>query len=1026
MQYTFVHISDIHYRQGWAEEVGVVSRSFFADLQEQIREVANPYLVVSGDLVAAGGDSAASDSFLADFSTQLTDAGIPVERRICVPGNHDVSRKEIQPTLAFRSGGLDNLKGETAFNNALDGLQANYLAGAFSAYVELERGFAKIGCCSQVLGGCGHAVEGGLSVFCLNTALTSCGGLPDANGKAVDDRGRLHIDTRTMHKWLEEPADFRVLVMHHPSNWLIDWAEGEVGNAMRKHFSLCFMGHTHMPSAQYSTRRLGGVVECVAPALFTRKNDDLGYAIVSVDTDKHRVSVRYRQWARSSEVFVAGTVFAGNDTGVLEFASNELAMDVALSRTLPVEGGTLEVLESEFEDSAACYSSKRCVWVPRDLSTTPEAAVARNKASLFSENELVSNLRSCFIRAPSQYGLSSLARRIALQHYRETSGEAVLLVVAARGLKPNERNLKRAISERCRVLKVSPDKVVGFIFDEWVGDKHSVRVVKALTDMFPAAVFVLMSRVEDCSGLGGSLKTDEALGYEVLYLWALDRARVRQLTELYIVDSPDLDEDRVVARLISDLEALNVHRTPMNCLLLLRCLEERFEDTPVNRTLMIEQVLFGLFHQFDQIPRYASRPDVKDCEFALGYLCEVLIREGRDTFSREFFVSIVQEFCRQRMLDMEVDVLFGLLVSANIVAPRGDDIAFRFSYWLYFFAAHRMRHDAEFAGWILADRRYAAFPELMEFYAGTDRHRSDAVAQLTTDLAAMNSEFLERTKIAAEFDPFQSARWEPGDDDLERMRTEVHEAVNDSALPAKVKEDIADKNYDPGRPYNQELAEFLEQSTLRQMTQGMRGGARALRNSDYVDPEDKSRLLDEVLTCWRNVCQVLAVISPALAKQRRAVFEDTQFYLADGFSQDSVEERWHEVMDAIAYNVVNWYGEDLFSKKMGRLLSEYVKSDESKLSRFLCLLVMIRRRPLGWAKTVKDFVLREDRHSFYMAQIYTTLRREFRNGFAGEADRQRLLSLSAIAVAKHELNVKDPNQKTIERMAKAIERGGAE
>lgn len=67
--------------------------------------------------------------------------------------------------------------------------------------------------------------------------------------------------------------------------------------------------------------------------------------------------------------------------------------------------------------------------------------------------------------------------------------------------------------------------------------------------------------------------------------------------------------------------------------------------------------------------------------------------------------------------------------------------------WLYYFAAHRMHHDPTFAAFILSDRRYAAYPELIEFYAGIDRRRSDAVACMTTDLARMNSDFLTRTQI---------------------------------------------------------------------------------------------------------------------------------------------------------------------------------------------------------------------------------------------------------------------------------------
>ena len=85
------------------------------------------------------------------------------------------------------------------------------------------------------------------------------------------------------------------------------------------------------------------------------------------------------------------------------------------------------------------------------------------------------------------------------------------------------------------------------------------------------------------------------------------------------------------------------------------------------------------------------------------------------------------EYCKAQLLDLDVEVLFAFLAIKNILVRKGTDFGFRFSYWLYYFAAHRMHHDQVFSVFILSDGRYAAYPELIEFYAGIDRRRSDAV-----------------------------------------------------------------------------------------------------------------------------------------------------------------------------------------------------------------------------------------------------------------------------------------------------------
>lgn len=56
MQYTFLHLSDLHFRQGWDEEMGVLSHGLFEDLRKKTPEFENLYAMFSGDLVFQGED----------------------------------------------------------------------------------------------------------------------------------------------------------------------------------------------------------------------------------------------------------------------------------------------------------------------------------------------------------------------------------------------------------------------------------------------------------------------------------------------------------------------------------------------------------------------------------------------------------------------------------------------------------------------------------------------------------------------------------------------------------------------------------------------------------------------------------------------------------------------------------------------------------------------------------------------------------------------------------------------------------
>src|SRR5258707_2333928 len=144
--------------------------------------------------------------------------------------------------------------------------------------------------------------------------------MKDSSGRTVTDQNQLMIDTRSLNKWLSE-TEFktRVLVMHHPIDWLADWAKSELEKVISSNFQITLCGHIHANSATFSSRGVGGCIACVAPPLFTKKADVLGYSVIRLDSDTGAIEVAYRQWSQS-RTFVIGTSLAGNDLGKITFS----------------------------------------------------------------------------------------------------------------------------------------------------------------------------------------------------------------------------------------------------------------------------------------------------------------------------------------------------------------------------------------------------------------------------------------------------------------------------------------------------------------------------------------------------------------------------------------------------------------------------------------------------------------------------------------------------------------------------------
>ena len=244
-----IHLSDLHFRQNWEENQGIVLEAFFKDLAKQIGQLdsSNVYIAFSGDVVQAGGNPELYNSFLEQFDTELNKLNIPKTHRICTPGNHDVSIGIISKYEVEHEGVISQGLDESKFNDYVS-KRPQMLTEKFINYISFQSKFADYGISDETITGNGWNIDDNIGVYCLNTAIFSSGGF-----KEIDDKKRLAIDTRSLHKWiLNCKASTKILIMHHPIEWLVEWAQIEIKKILRNSFSLCLSGHFHDQSFFHS------------------------------------------------------------------------------------------------------------------------------------------------------------------------------------------------------------------------------------------------------------------------------------------------------------------------------------------------------------------------------------------------------------------------------------------------------------------------------------------------------------------------------------------------------------------------------------------------------------------------------------------------------------------------------------------------------------------------------------------------------------------------------------------------------
>jgi predicted MPP superfamily phosphohydrolase len=969
MRYAIVHIADIHYRKEEPEGVSTVINAFIKDLeiQKTILNEYKIYLCITGDIVYEGKDTDSYTSLHKEFNEVFDQVGIPKDFRFLVPGNHDIDQDTIRQDFEeYQKRIYDNIETENGFNNFIT--QEDYKSNKFENYQLFESDFGKYGIEYSVPGK-GWTLDSNLGIFCLNTAVCSLGGVNN-----VDDKGKLAVYTRGIIQWLKDTkTSLNILLMHHPITHLNKWSIDEIKQIIENNFTLCLCGHDHEQNVFYNKISQNSLI-CTAPQLYTKKADNLGYAIILLENncvDK----IIYRQYIKGK--FLPGSMFSENEEGVVTIQNTELK--------------SIETLEGELKNALAFFKGQPAVFIEPKLSKSREFNNEENLLSLMIEDP-----RSAVIIAHPQFGLTCLSHHMRLEAFKKGN---FWIYLDAKHTKA--RNIETKIDEQLKLFdKISTD-VKCIILDSWDSSNIDHRnIIISLDKDYKEIPKIVMLNYTEFNFNSNFDFSKLSSNYEVLHLQALQRDRVRDFVSQYNQQISIGNEDAIVTKVVNVLEALNIHRTPLNCLTLLKVFEKDFNEDLINRTKMIKTVLFILFTDADSFVYSSNKPDVDDCEYILGKFCKNLIEKRVRRFTSFEFINELNKFCKEKLISLDVPLILNILESNNILIRFNDELEFKHSYWVFYFASNYMLHDEIFRDYILNDRNYVNFPEIIEFYTGLDGRRDDAIRVLLNDLEDLFNTVNNKIGISGIFSPYEGIVWNPSEDAIETIRKTISEKVQKSNLPMIIKDQHADARYNSEAPYDQSIKKFLNEYSVISLMQAIKASSRALRNSNYINTELKKQMFKSILNGWEQISKVILWLSPTLAKEGRVAYEGLGLTLLGDFGESSAE-RLKQIYLSMPFNVVNIFKDDLSSKKMGPLVFDSLKNNISEIQKHQLSLFLIYERPTDWNKELFEFMNLLHRNSFYLGDLCNTLENEIEIGFVSDDEILQLKKLIQIVVAKH-------------------------
>ena len=699
METSIVHLSDLHFKND------VENRFRIERLRDDIAALplgANVVTAFTGDLVQSG-DQEQYDVLFDLLLGPLIEANHQIA---IVPGNHDVERQltDSEGAAAFLKDRASsylfsgNSFKQTPFRENPNGSLNNYrtLEELFEPYA--ERSF--YGYVKQI---------GDVSVVGMNSTWLS-----HERDNGDSDRGKLRVEPHVLSKYVESlpKASFKLLLLHHPLDWLEETTRDAITTIATKNFDLVLFGHVHTADLTSLVRNENGATFIQSPPLRADWSKGTnGYAVIRCNTVSGAAEITYRSYSKSRRTFVLGEDFGSGGISYpkesdRKFFQSSPSLSSLVQRFLAGEPHDLVDwhrrnvrAKSNYIESFITPQIHKVEYGEEEQWLEAPVALSR----IFEPS-----MRDHFVIAPADSGLSTCAfltlKGIA-ENVRDTG--IIPAFFDAGDTSVNRASILRSMVQTGLTRYTTAEM-------EHLAEQGSVRLIvdglnlsnaehfnnfrQTIRKFFPKVPIVAFVRTEKVGQAVSSLDYP-ALSLVDDDVYELAELGVQQIREVIAMHRKKLNDntiEKLATHAIESLSQINEPIFPSTVAVLVETLVQDHDFRPINKARLLdryvecllgrfelEDVREGTFSSHDKI-EFLSYVARKILEQDTGGLTDNEWKDARSSYEAGYLM----ELPRGLLKEFEEK---GLLVS------EGGRITFRADYLFSYFIARQMKSDAVFA-----------------------------------------------------------------------------------------------------------------------------------------------------------------------------------------------------------------------------------------------------------------------------------------------------------------------------------------
>jgi len=756
-----IHLSDFHLNKKSEYEYDeFLIDALIKDLEERNREEAIELIILSGDLIDKGGESyggalQAFDRFKEKVISPLTDnLNLGKDRIYFVVGNHDIERH--LDSEIIESGTRQSLVTIEKINSFLDENKETLSSqlkriSAFKKFeskfyddVNVEKQISNFDSNFKIQ--IGNKTAG---ISCLNSAWR-CYSDADKSNLILGEKQVINA------KNFVKGCDIKLLIFHHPIDWLLDIDRRNVEPIITDEFDLLFNGHVHSTNTRISIDFYGKLFISVASGNIGKeiRSDSRefspAYTIIDYNDIEKNVTSIFRRYNHPSRRFVLNTdkgdegkkVFPipsphdlsvyQKETKVLEDLINDKVNEL---NTHLISYGTDSISPKSLDE----------IFVLPDIIDRPNYDPDEEEQT-YDLDYFINEDENFIIFGRKEAGKTILLDKIAIEltkrynqvkkfpvyvNFKEIKNREIISFVRQYLLVNN--NDAKDLLENNRIIILLDN----MFFDD--SYKHVLVKLLHFIDTYPNIKLIATSEHFLTNAMPTEFLEYPKLGFTPKFIQSFDGKQVRELIERWFRDKKGQDFYDNLEKLIDNFRSFELPRTPLSISIFLWIIEKQ-EFSPINKSTLLETFIEGILEKLRAKEFLSSTFDYGNKIRMLSSIAEFMLSKENANYNVHYneLNNYIHDYLKEIGIEKvysSMTILDDFINSTILNKDSNNCISFRFPCFFEFFLAQQMTFEKTFFEKVLSEENYLDYINEINYFTGINRGEEEILKVI-----------LERTK----------------------------------------------------------------------------------------------------------------------------------------------------------------------------------------------------------------------------------------------------------------------------------------